>query len=123
MVNALARHPQGEQRVARFLDHRAWSAEEEMRNLGRLEQRASESPDLVAAQASFQQGRAGLIVAREHIEERKAVKVAILEVLQLLPEQRALGAAVAVEEGKARGRFGRQRVPQHGQDWRDAGPG
>jgi hypothetical protein len=79
-----------------------------------LNRLAGRALDLVGRDAALEQRRAALLVAREHVEQRESAEMAVLQVLQLLAEHDAVGAAVAVDERQAGGRLRGERVLDHG---------
>jgi 5-carboxymethyl-2-hydroxymuconate isomerase len=86
------------------------------------QQRLDDRLDLVAVDATLQQIHL-LCLAGEDVDQRQAVAIAVLEVLQGLVEHHARHAAVAVDQRELGFRLLFQRGRGDRQDGRDAGAG
>ncbi len=121
-VHAVGSHARFQQRLLRGLDHGLRAADEHLVHAAHGQQRGDEGAHLVAVDAAFEQ-RHFLGLAREHVDQREAAGVLVLQVLQRFVEHHAGHAAVAVDQGEFR--FGRffERAGHDGQDGRDARAG
>ena len=121
VMHLVAREAEGKQRVARLLDHRTGPAQEHVSDIFGPEQLVGERLYLVAGDTAFEQRRAAFVVAAQHVQQREAAEIAILQVFQFLAEQDRIGRAIAIDQREAGVRLVRQRLLDHGQDRRDAG--
>jgi hypothetical protein len=89
----------GLQRVFGGADHGVGAADEDLVHARHRQQGLDDLAHLVAVDAALEQVDL-LGLARQHVDQREAVAVAVLEVLQGLVEHHRRHAAVAIDQGE-----------------------
>ncbi len=121
-MHALARHAALQQRRFHRIDHGGRTTDESRIDLVGRDQRIEEGARLVAVEPAVEQ-RDLLRLARQHVIQREAVEVAVLQVFQRLGKDDAVHRAVAVDQRESAVRLGGQRGLDQRQDGRDAAAG
>jgi hypothetical protein len=121
-ADAVGGHTGLHQRVLGGADHGVGAADEDLVHAPHRQQGLDDLAHLVAVDAALEQVNL-LGLARQHVDQREAVAVAVLEVLQGLVEHHRRHAAVAIDQGELGLGLLLERARGDRQDGRDARAG
>jgi len=121
-MHTLSRHAALKQRGFHRIDHRRRAADESGIDIVGRDQRIQKCMGLGAIKPPVEQ-RNLLRLTRQHVIQREAIEVAVLQVFERLAKNDAVDAAVAVDQREAALRLRRERGLDKRQDGCDAAAG